>query len=72
MQGVLNLQLIPSQDNVIIHLLKRGELMYVKNPKKRSRTASLEMSIIFAIIVVSTVVSLVLPVYFAYLSLNGS
>lgn len=46
--------------------------MYVKNPKKRSRTASLEMSIIFAIIVVSTVVSLVLPVYFAYLSLNGS
>ena len=46
--------------------------MYVKNPKKRSRAFSLETTIIFTIIAIAMLVSLVLPVLFAYQSLSGS
>ncbi len=44
--------------------------MYVKNPRKLSRPVSAQTMIIFGFIFISTLASVLLPVYFAYLPLH--
>ncbi len=44
--------------------------MYVRNPRKQPRPVSAQMMIIFGFILISTLASVLLPVYFAYLPLH--
>lgn len=62
------------QGDILIHFFERSELMYVKKSKiyvyvrrlkKYSRNDLRNLAIIFAFIFISTLISVLMPIYFA-------
>jgi hypothetical protein len=48
-----------------------NQQVYVKKPNRYSRMSMVQISIILAFIFISTLISILLPIYFAYLPLAG-